>query len=104
MRKSLIFAVGLAGLVASVFALRGSGSAVEKRTDYYANGQVQSEYVLHEGVRDGACHRYWPDGKPLAEGEFQHGEMSGEWSFWNQDGALDASRSGRYVAGKFLGG
>jgi hypothetical protein len=29
--------------------------------------------------------------------------MSGTWTFWNQDGSEDGSRSGLYVAGELAG-
>ncbi len=103
MKQLLLFALGIAGLVATVFALRAGTPAGEKRIEYYANGHVQVECELRGGVREGECHRFWPDGKPLAEGRYSDGVMSGAWTFWNEDGSEDRTRSGRYVAGEFAG-
>jgi uncharacterized protein len=103
MKYLLLFAIGIAGLVASVFALHGGGAQAEKRLEYYANGQVQVECELREGVREGECHRFWPNGKPLAEGAYTNGLMSGTWTFWNEDGSEDAARSGAYVRGEHVG-
>lgn len=103
MKHLLLFAVGICGLVATVFALRGGAPAAEKRIEYYANGQVQAECAVHEGVREGPCRRFWPDGKPQAEGSYVDGRMSGAWTFWNEDGTEDRSRSGEYAAGERAG-
>src|SRR5689334_6846532 len=104
MKKSLLLVLGIAGLLVTVFALRGGAGAAEKRIEYYANGQVQVECELQNGVREGLCRRYWPDGKLLAEGRYEDGRMSGSWTFWNQDGTPDGARSGEYVAGEYSGG
>jgi antitoxin component YwqK of YwqJK toxin-antitoxin module len=103
MKHALLFAIGIAGLVATVFALRGGATQAEKRIEYYTNGRIQTECELHGGVRDGESRRYWPDGKRLAEGRYVDGTMSGTWTFWNEDGTPDNSRSGRYVAGEHAG-
>ena len=100
MKHALLFAIGIAGLLASVFALRGGATGVEKRTEYYTNGQIQLECELRGGVREGECQRFWPDGTPQASGRYEDGRMCGPWTFWNQDGSEDASRSGRYVGGE----
>lgn len=104
MKHALLFALGIVGLVATVFALRGGAPEGEKRIEYYASGRVQAECQQRDGVREGECRRYWPDGKPMAEGSYVNGLMSGDWTFWNEDGSEDRSRSGRYVAGEYAGG
>ena len=103
MKRSLLFALGIAGLVATVFALRGASGQDALRVDYYANGQVQAECEVQDGVRDGLSRRYWPDGKPMAEGHYRSGSMHGSWTFWNQDGSEDLERTGEYVDGKLVG-
>ena len=104
MKHLLLLAIGLVGLVATVFALRGGATEAEKRIEYYANGHVQVECELSHGVREGLCRRYWPDGKLMAEGQYSDGLMSGSWTFWNQDGTPDGTRTGKYVGGEFTGG
>ncbi len=103
MKHALLFAVGIAGLLATVFALRGGAAQAEKHTEYYTNGQIQLECELQGGVRAGQCQRYWPNGKPQASGRYEDGSMSGTWTFWNEDGSEDSARSGRYVAGEYAG-
>jgi antitoxin component YwqK of YwqJK toxin-antitoxin module len=103
MKLALLFAIGCAGLLASVFALHGNAAQPEKRVEYYTNGQIQFECELQSGVRQGECHRYFPDGKPQAEGRYEDGSMTGTWTFWNEDGTPDRSRSGSYVAGEYAG-
>jgi MORN repeat variant len=104
MKHALLFGIGIAGLVASVFALRGGAAPGERRVEYYPSGQVQLECELQEGVREGECRRFWPDGKPMAEGQYENGLMNGRWEFWNEDGTPDPARSGEYVAGRLRGG
>ena len=104
MKHTLLYAIGIVGLVVSVFALRGGAGQGELKVEYYASGQVQVECELRDGVRDGECQRYWPDGKLLAKGRYENGLMTGTWTFWNADGTPDGSRSGTYVAGEFAGG
>ncbi len=103
MKNALLFAVGSAGLLATVFALRGGATQGEKRVEYYANGQVQYECELQAGVRAGECQRFWPNGRLQAQGRYEDGSMSGSWTFWNEDGSQDGSRSGRYLAGEYAG-
>jgi antitoxin component YwqK of YwqJK toxin-antitoxin module len=100
MKKLILFVLGCAGLVAAVYALRGNSSQSDERVEYYASGRVQSECPLHAGVRDGECKRYWPDGKLQAQGRYADGAMSGDWSFWNEDGTPDLARAGRYENGE----
>jgi hypothetical protein len=100
MKHALLFAIGIAGLLATVFALRSGATGGAKQIEYYSNGQIQLECELQGSVREGECQRYWPDGKPQASGRYEDGRMNGTWTFWNQDGSEDASRSGRYVSGE----
>lgn len=104
MKRSLLLVLGSLGLVAAVFALRGSSAQGELRTEYYASGQLQSECASKDGVREGACKRFWPDGRPQAEGQYHAGVMSGRWTFWNQDGSEDGQRTGEYRDGQRAGG
>ena len=104
MKHALLFGFGIAGLVATVFSLRGGASGGERKVEYYSSGQIQIECELRGGVREGLCRRYWPDGKPMAEGHYENGLMIGTWSFWNEDGTPDLARSGEYAGGARSGG
>ena len=101
MKHLILFAIGIVGLVAAVPALHGGPKQAEARGEYFASGQIQSECPTHEGVRDGECKRYWPNGKLQAQGQYLDGSMNGSWSFWNEDGTPDTARTGNYADGKF---
>jgi len=103
MKAPVVFVLaGLAGLTISVRALRGNGDAAESgvQTTYYANGQVDTECETREGRREGRCAHYASDGKKLSEGAYVAGRMEGTWTFWLEDGSVDAERSGNYTAGE----
>lgn len=52
------------------------------------------------GLMEQGLHRAWHEnGQLAAEGEFAEGFRVGEWRFWDEEGALDEARSGRYVRG-----
>ena len=99
---ALILLAGLAGLTVSVRALQGGRASAESRihTTYYANGQVEMECDTQEGRREGACRRFYADGRRMAEGNYAAGKMEGRWTFWLEDGTVDAARSGIYAAGE----
>ena len=106
MKLPALVLVTLAGTAASLGVFRSKGGADEPRsqTTYYANGQIDTEWAVQGGQRDGPCRRFYPDGSKLAEGSYAAGKMEGEWSFWLRDGARDAERSGSYSAGVKVGG
>ncbi len=86
-----------------------------------AGGDLVQETHYKDGVRDGHsrtwypggrvfldCHYQagegrgtlqYPSGKRLGAGACLDGQLHGEWVFWNEDGSVDAARSGRYEHG-----
>ena len=98
---ALILLTGLAGLTVAVRALNRSPeeAAPSSQSTYYANGQVEMECATNAGRREGLCRRYFSDGRKMAEGTYAAGRMEGGWTFWLEDGSVDRTRSGRYVAG-----
>src|SRR5262245_7270774 len=102
MRLPLLIGLAcVAGLTVSVRAIQGSHDANDQKTQatYYTNGQVEMECETRAGKREGACRRYYPNGAKQAEGHYADGKMEGPWTFWLEDGSVDATRSGSYAAG-----
>jgi len=86
---------GAVGLAASVGAFESTRSErAEAQTTYYANGQLQSECGVADGRRHGTYRRWTADGVLVAEGRFEHGEKSGDWTCRLPDGTLDEALSG----------
>jgi len=48
-------------------------------------------------------HWYSP-GRKQAEGTYENGKRQGHWIFWNKDGSIDGSRTGRYEGGELIQG
>jgi antitoxin component YwqK of YwqJK toxin-antitoxin module len=97
--RTFALILGLAGLTAGASQLvEGSSSEVQK--SYYSNGHAKESVAFVDDLRHGLCRRWHRDGSPRAEGEFDHGQMVGQWTFWSEDGQLDLERSGYYVAGR----
>jgi hypothetical protein len=102
---ALLLLTGLAGLTVAVRALNKSpeDGAPSSQSTYYANGQIEIECATNAGRREGPCKRFYSDGRKLAEGNYAAGRMEGDWTFWLEDGSVDRTRSGRYVAGDRTG-
>lgn len=96
--------LGAAGLFFAFGGLRAesSGPLSNAQTSYYPNGQLQCEFEVENGRKEGLCRRYAPDGRLEAEGRYAAGKMDGEWSFWLADGTRDDAKSGVYRDGERL--
>jgi len=99
---SLIVLASLIGLGMSA-ASGGRNEYSGSRTTNWPSGSPREEAMYSNGLRDGLCQRWHVDGELRATGEYKSGQMVDEWRFYDQDGALDASRSGVYVDGKRVG-
>ena len=106
MRLPALILVATVGAAASfgVFRTAGGTETVRTQTTYFANGQVDTECSVQDGVREGPSRRFYSDGSRMAEGSYAAGKMEGEWTFWRRDGSLDAERSGLYAGGTKVGG
>lgn len=107
MRKIWTFAL-FAGLLFLAFraadtVLGWAGNAQETRTTLWSAGGPKETAVFRDGLRDGPCERFHPDGTLRARGLFAAGRMEGEWSFFDASGALDTERSGTYAANRRVG-
>lgn len=98
---SLFILVGLLGV-----GMRATGDGPSDlsgvRSTNWPNGNPREEATYTDGLRDGPCQRWHADGTPRAEGQYQNGQMLGEWRFFDGEGALDRSRSGLYEAGELV--
>ena len=106
MKLPAMILVATVGTAASFGVFRsGAGTeTVRSQTTYFANGQVDTECSVRDGVREGIARRFYSDGTKQAEGSYAAGKMEGEWTFWRRDGSLDAERSGLYAGGVKVGG
>ncbi|MDA1264838.1 MAG: hypothetical protein O2816_07155 [Planctomycetota bacterium] len=79
-------------------------------TESWPNGypRTRTTYVsapTAEGRIPHGAHRAWHENGELSEeGVFEQGQREGTWRFWDEDGALDAARSGEYAADERLRG
>lgn len=85
------------GVVGATQGLRAP--APESQTTYWANGKLQSQVEMHDGVPTGHSVRWYPDGTKQAEGQVSDGRLEGTWEFWLPNGTPDTERSGTYRAG-----
>ena len=73
-----------------------TSALLEARTSHGPNGSAREQTTFSEGLREGHCQRWHPDGTPRAEGRYAAGKKVGEWRFFDESGAIDADRSGVY--------
>ncbi|MCP3917503.1 MAG: hypothetical protein GY711_18315 [bacterium] len=63
------------------------------RTEFISDGK--------RGRIEHGKHRAWfESGQMQEEGRYEHGRRTGIWRVFQEDGTLDASRSGHYAAGE----
>ena len=85
---------------------RGDGTRIAK-TYFSQTAEDRSDIVVeHEHqevvgpngawVKEGPAIRWTRDGRKLEEGSYRDGKREGQWTFWNEDGSIDESRSGIY--------
>jgi len=87
-----------------MFSSGGGPGSIRSQTTYFANGQIDTECSVKDGLREGISRRFYSDGSKMSEGSYAAGKMEGEWTFWHRDGSLDPERSGTYAAGEKVGG
>jgi len=67
----------------------------------YANGRVEFEGDLKDGLREGEWTYYYPSGQKKMEGEYVYGLKEGTWTYWKENGQQDVVEI--YKMGKRLG-
>jgi antitoxin component YwqK of YwqJK toxin-antitoxin module len=79
---------------------------VNKTTPYtgdvvsYANGKVEFEGKIENGLRTGLWVYYYPTGQKKSEGKFLDGLKDGTWTTWKDNGQQDVVEA--YKVGKRL--
>lgn len=75
-----------------------------KKTVYYPDGKVYSEYTYVNGDNHGPFTIYYPNGKPELQGNYQYDDYDGTLRVFNSDGTLlrteeyvEGSRSGKII-------
>ena len=54
---------------------------------WYENGQLAEELIFIDRLENGPATFFHPDGQLAMRGEYEMGEMSGNWEFFSQDGS-----------------
>lgn len=68
-------------------------STKEKRSDYYANGQLKYEAETINGLLNGYYTYWYENGKKKAEGHFNYNQRVGDWKVWDASGRLKTTRN-----------
>ena len=55
-------------------------------TVWYENGQIAEELIFSNNLENGPAIFYYPNGQIAMQGQYELGEMTGEWTFFNPDG------------------
>lgn len=58
------------------------------QTMYYADGQIERDLEMENGVEHGRFVMYYPDGKIYVDQYYDHGNPVKTWTRWNEDGVL----------------
>lgn len=69
--------------------LNKEGSEAEA-VEYYANGQLKFQYLVHLGQVHGSGRMWYEDGKLQCEEEFVNGKLHGIKRAWHPNGVLEA--------------
>ncbi|MEI6455563.1 MAG: hypothetical protein WCO93_04685 [bacterium] len=67
----------------------------------YANGRVEFEGEIKDGLREGLWSYYFPSGQKKIEGAYAYGLKEGTWTYWKDNGQQDVIEM--YKMGKRLG-
>jgi antitoxin component YwqK of YwqJK toxin-antitoxin module len=102
--KLVLLITALAGTILcfmghTPFGSTSAAGADNTQTLWYPSGQVQSRAELENGVREGPASEWYGNGQVRCTGAYAHGVREGSWVFYTEAGAVDAERSGTYVAG-----
>ncbi len=74
---------------AAYYRLAEKGERLYRVRDYYISGKIQMEGTyssLEPEIQHGYFIWYFENGQKYAEGNYEHGEREGIWTFWFPDG------------------
>jgi antitoxin component YwqK of YwqJK toxin-antitoxin module len=69
-----------------------------KATYFYDNGQIKQEGFYKDGKVHGKWISYSEVGEKIAMGEFNKGQKTGKWFFWNKNSLCEVNYSNSQVA------
>ncbi len=69
-----------------------------KATYFYDNGQIKQEGFYKDGKVHGKWISFAETGAKVSLGEFNNGEKSGKWFFWNQNTLSEVDYNNSRVA------
>ncbi len=69
-----------------------------KATYFYDNGQIKQEGFYKDGKVHGKWISYSEAGEKTAIGEFNRGQKTGKWFFWNKNSLSEVNYSNSKVA------
>jgi hypothetical protein len=76
------------------------GNLVPPVANWHENGQLKAYYTDSlDGRLTGRAVLWYPDGKKKCELQLANNTMNGWCTWWNQDGSVDWSKTGRYRDG-----
>ena len=77
--------------------LEAVGDSV-KTTYYFENGKVQQEGFFKNGKLEGVWTSYDVNGNKLSVANYEKGEKTGKWLFWNGDNLSEVDYSNSRIA------
>ena len=69
---------------------KGSSGRIIKRIEYYSNGRKKSEVDINNGRKDGKYLAYTKNAALSIKGQYEDGNQSGKWYWYNIAGKLDS--------------
>ena len=69
-----------------------------KTTYYFDNGKIQQEGFFKDGKLDGLWTSYDANGNKLAVANYDNGEKTGKWFFWNGSKLTEVDYSNSRIA------
>ena len=73
-----------------VYRSKYFGEALQKRLEYFSNGQIKSETNYRQEQKHGKYVSYFINGSMSAEGEFKNNKKNGRWAWLDKSGKLDS--------------
>ena len=67
--------------------------------EWFEDAGKRFQYQLIDSRKEGPYRAWHQSGQLAAEGQYQRGRREGVWRFLNEDGSVDAERSGTYKNG-----
>ena len=73
-----------------VYRSKYLGEALQKRLEYFSNGQIKSETNFRQEKKHGKYLSYFTNGSISTEGEYKNNKKNGRWVWLGKSGKLDS--------------